>query len=75
MEQIKKASGFPSEILRTFEKLESNSEKLEELIKDADEDFISHQAKRELEISRDDYKEMIEKAKWMLFDLLIKENR
>ena len=75
MEQIKKASGFPSEILKTFEELESNSEKIEELIKDADADFISHQAKRELEISRDDYKEMIEKAKWMLFDLLIKENR
>ena len=73
MEQIKKASGFPSEILKSFEKLESNPEKLEESIKIADEDFISHHAKREIEISGDEYKEMIEKAKWKLFDLLIKE--
>lgn len=74
IEQIKKGTDFPAELLKTIEEYENNPEKLEELIKNAEEDLISYQAKRELaELSESEQKEIHEKAKWMLLDQIIKE--
>jgi len=72
IEQIKKESGFTAEILKSFGKLESNPGKLDEVIKNADKNFSSYPAKREIKIADDEHNEILEKAKWMLFDQLIK---
>lgn len=74
IEQIKKGTDFPSEILKMFSKYEKGSEKLQELINNVDEEFTSLQAKRELaELSESEQKEILEKAKWILLDQIIKE--
>jgi len=74
IERVKKGTDFPAELLKTIEGYENNPKKLEELIKNAEEDLISYQAKRELaELSESGQKEIHEKAKWMLLDQLIKE--
>jgi len=73
-EQIKKGADFTAEILKTIEKFEGEPGKIAGLIKDAESDFNSPQTKRELkELSEDDHKEILEKAKWILIDQLIKE--
>ncbi len=74
IEQIKKGTDFTAEILKSFEKVEANPENLTELIKSMGEELSNYQVKQELiELSDDKYKEILEKAKWMLLDQLIKE--
>ena len=74
IELVKKGTDFPAELLKTIEGYENNPKKIEELIKNVEEDLISYQAKRELaELSESEQKEIHEKAKWMLLDQLIKE--
>jgi exonuclease SbcD len=74
IEQVKKRADFPAELLKTIEEYENNAEKLKELIKNTDEDLSSPQTKRELtELSEHERKGILEKAKCMLLDELIKE--
>ncbi len=74
LEQVKKGTDFTAEILKSFEKVEANPENLTELIKSMGGELSNYQVKQEfIELSDNEYKEMIEKAKWMLLDQLIKE--
>jgi DNA repair exonuclease SbcCD nuclease subunit len=74
IEQVKKGTDFPSEILKMFSKYEKGSDKLQELINNVDEELTSPQAKRELaELSESEQKEILEKSKWILLDQLIRE--
>ncbi|MCJ7447714.1 MAG: DNA repair exonuclease [Bacteroidales bacterium] len=74
IEKIKKGVGFSSEILKSFDVYLEDNKKLIELIKTIEEDFVNAQAKREIaEFTGDIHKEMLEKAKMLLLDKLIKE--
>jgi len=57
-----------------FSKYEKGSEKLQELINNLYEELTNPQAKRELaELAESEQKEILEKAKWILLDQLIRE--
>jgi exonuclease SbcD len=75
IDEIKKRNDFPADVLKIFEEYENNSKDLAQLIEIAEIDFLSHLAKKELTSSftEIEQKEILEKAKWILLDELIKE--
>jgi DNA repair exonuclease SbcCD nuclease subunit len=73
IDEIRKSSDFPGEILNAIEQYESDPQKIKDWIESVDKEFTG-QAKREIEgLSEDDHRQIIEKAKWMLLDKLRKE--
>ena len=74
LEKIKKGSDFQAEIVKTIEAYENNPQNLEELIRQAEENFKDKRAGRKLnELSRDEQKILLEKAKWQLLEELLKD--
>jgi len=74
IEQIKNGTGFSAEILKVFDTYLEDNEKLAELIKKTEEDFVNAQAKKEAgDFNNITEKEMLEKARMILLDKLIKE--
>ena len=74
IEKIKNGVGFPAETLKNFDTYLEDNRKLAELINKIEEEFINVAAKKEIaEIGEDINKEMLEKAKMILLDKLIKE--
>lgn len=74
VEQLKKRADFPAEVVKKFAEYEGNSEQLQKLIQNFDQDFVSNLAKRELrELSELDREEILESAKWILIDRLVRE--
>jgi DNA repair protein SbcD/Mre11 len=75
IEEIKNRNDFPADVLKIFDEYENDPQELSQLIENAGSDFLNPSAKRELAIpfSRVDQKEILEKAKWILLDELIKE--
>lgn len=74
IEQIKKGNDFTAEIVKVFYDYEADSNKLTDLIKNIDEEFMSYQIKKEIKPLPDyEQKEVLEKAKWKLLDQLIRE--
>jgi DNA repair exonuclease SbcCD nuclease subunit len=74
LDEMKQANDFTAEILRSFDSLNTDPEKYNELFSALEQDFSSHQAKRELEdLSDEEKKEILENARWMLMDQLIKD--
>lgn len=74
IDQLRKGTDFPAEILKKFTEYEENSEKLQELFQSIDEELVSPQSKRELmKLSELEQNEILENAKWMLLDQLIRQ--
>jgi hypothetical protein len=74
IEKIKSGTGFSAEILKKFDSYLKDDKKLEDLIKEAGEDFSNAQAKKEIaETTEDINKEMLDQAKMILLDKLIRE--
>ena len=74
IEKIKNGTGFSAEILKNFDTYLKDDNKLSELIKNTEEDFVNAQAKKETgDFSDSSEKEMLEKARMILLDKLIKE--
>jgi exonuclease SbcD len=74
IEKIKNGVGFPAETLMNFDTYLEDNKKLAELINKIEEEFINAPAKKEIaEIGKDINKEMLEKARMILLDKLIKE--
>lgn len=74
IEKIKNGTGFSTEILKNFDTYLEDDKKLADLIKKIEEDFVNVQAKKETGGLRDNTeREMLEKAKMILLDKLIKE--
>ncbi|UCH14440.1 MAG: DNA repair exonuclease [Bacteroidales bacterium] len=74
LSQIEKGNDFTAEIIKAFYEYEEDSNKVTELIKDIDEDLISYQIKNEInELTQYELKAVLQKAKWKLMDLLIRE--
>jgi DNA repair exonuclease SbcCD nuclease subunit len=74
IEKIKNGTGFSAEILKNFDTYFEDDKKLAELIKKTEEDFVNAQVKKEAGDFRDNTeKEMLEKARMILLDKLIKE--
>jgi DNA repair protein SbcD/Mre11 len=72
--KIKNGVGFPAEILKKIDEYLEDDELLSELISKVEEDFVNTLVKREIaEFTEDINMEMIEKAKMILLDKLIKE--
>jgi DNA repair exonuclease SbcCD nuclease subunit len=72
--KIKNGVGFTAEILKSFDTYLENNVKLADLIKKVGEDFINAQAKKETGDLWDNIEtEMLEKARMILLDKLIKE--
>ncbi len=74
IERIKNGSGFSAEVLKNFDIYFEDNNKLSELIKIAEEDFVNAQAKKEIDnFSENTALEMLEKARMILLDKLIRE--
>ena len=74
IERIKNGSGFAAEILQKFDIYFEDNEKLAELLKIADEEFVNAQAKKEIgDLGENTSKDILEKARMILLDKLIKE--
>jgi exonuclease SbcD len=74
IDQIKKGNDFTAEILKAFSEYEADLNRLEELINNIDEEFMTYHIKEEITaLTRHEYMEILEKAKWILVDQLIKE--
>ena len=74
IEKIKNGTGFSAEILKNFDTYLDDDKKLAKLIEKTEEDFINAQAKKEIGDFRDNTgKEILEKARMILLDKLIKE--
>jgi len=74
IEKIKKGTGFPAEVLNNFDIYFEDKNKLAELIKIAEEEFVNAQAKKEAgDFSENNSAEMLEKARMILLDKLIRE--
>jgi len=76
LDQIKKGADFPAEILQTIETYENDPERFQQLIGRTETAFNSPQANRELKtLQEEEYKTMLEKAKWMLLEQLKNEQQ
>ncbi len=75
VDEIKKRNDFPADILKIFDEYENHFKNLTELIEDAQTDFVSHSARKDLNIpfTEIEQKEILEKAKAILLDELIKD--
>jgi DNA repair exonuclease SbcCD nuclease subunit len=74
IKQIETGNDFIAEILRTFNEYKIDLNELKKLIKNIDDELINPQAKKVLpELSEYEQKEILEKAKWILLDQLIRE--
>ncbi|MBW6478429.1 MAG: DNA repair exonuclease [Bacteroidales bacterium] len=74
LKELKEANDFTAEILKSFDRLDSDSEKYNELFSALEQEFGSQPAKRELDdLSDEEKKEILESARWMLVDQLIKD--
>jgi len=74
IEQIKKGADFPAEVLKKFAEYEEKLEKLQSIIQSIDQELASTQVKRELlKPSQQEQNKILERAKWMLLDQLIRE--
>ena len=74
LDEMKEANDFTAEILKSFDSLEANPEKYDELFSALEQEFGSQPAKRELDdLSDEEKKEILENARWMLMDQLIKD--
>lgn len=74
IEKIKKGTGFPAEVLNNFDIYFEDKDKLAELIKIAEEEFVNAQAKKEAgDFSENNLAEILEKARMILLDKLIRE--
>ena len=74
VEQIKKGNDFTAEILKAFSEYETDLKKLEELINNIDEEFITYSVKEEITaLQEHEHREILEKAKWKLLDQLVRE--
>jgi exonuclease SbcD len=72
---IQRGNDFASEIIKIFEKYENDSKALMEIIKRANEEITSPVFLRETaELNEQEQKEILEKAKWMLLDQLVRES-
>lgn len=73
IEMIKNGTGFSAEILKSFDMYLEDYKKLADLIKEVEEDFANAQAKKETaDFTDNTEKEIIEKARMILLDKLIK---
>jgi len=72
LDKIRKGADFTAEILKFLEGYGEDEAKLSALIDSVDEDFVSPNAKRELDpLSDGEKKEILERAKWLLLDHLL----
>ncbi len=72
--QIEKGNDFTAEILKSFYGYEENLNRLGELIKEIDEEYMSYHIRREITaLPEYEQKEVLERAKWKLLDQLIRE--
>lgn len=71
--QLRNRNDFAADVLRSFETITADDELSSALIRQAAEQFASFETKRELEeLTAEEQQEIIEKAKWMLLDSLLK---
>ena len=74
LDEMKEANDFTAEILRSFDRLESDQAQLTELFSILEQEFGSQQAKRELDdLTEEEKKEILDNARWQLLDQLIKD--
>lgn len=72
IEQIGKGADFTAEILKVFDKYENDKRQVMQMIRDLEAEF-SYQAKKEIkELTMSEQAEVLEKAKWMLLDQLLR---
>lgn len=76
LELLKKGNDFVAELLTVFDALEADSAQLDAIVSEADKEFSSPQARKEIdELSVEEKKEIAEQARWMLLDPLLKEEQ
>ncbi|MFO7933209.1 MAG: DNA repair exonuclease [Bacteroidales bacterium] len=76
MDRIREGADFTAEILKFLEGYEQDQERLSALIDTVDREFVSPNARRELEsFSGMEKKEILGRAKWLLLDHLIRETK
>jgi len=74
IDRIKNGSGFPAEVLKSFDIYSGDNDKLADLIKTAEADFLNAQLKKETgDFNEYSAIEVIEKARMILVDKLISE--
>lgn len=74
VEALKSGRDFIAEVLTAIEVYEKDPGKLNSIINEAESAFGSMEAKRELQhFSEEEQKDILERAKWVLLDQLIKE--
>jgi len=74
IDRIKNGSGFPAEVLKSFDIYSGDNDKLADLIKTAEADFLNAQVKKETgDFNEYSAIELIEKARMILVDKLISE--
>ena len=76
LDRIREGADFTAEILKFLEGYEQDQERLSALIETVDREFVSPNARRELEsLSGKEKKEILGRAKWLLLDHLIRETK
>ena len=74
LEELKEANDFTAEILKSFDRLESDPAQLTELFSALELEFGSQPAKRELDgLTEEEKLEILDNARWHLLDQLIKD--
>jgi hypothetical protein len=74
LEELKEANDFTAEILKSFDRLESDPDQLSELFSALEQEFGSQPAKRELDdLTEEEKLEILDNARWQLLDQLIKD--
>ncbi|MFW5663833.1 MAG: metallophosphoesterase family protein [bacterium] len=72
LEELKKASDFPAEVIRAFDQLQDDPAMLDEWLARCEQDFNSQAARRELdELSAEDKAGILDNARWILLDQLL----
>lgn len=73
IEQIRKGTNFSADVLKVFDAYRQDKKMLLQLFQELDADMINHLVKKETEeINEYTKAEMLEKAKWLLLDELLK---
>ncbi|HDR88182.1 MAG TPA: DNA repair exonuclease [Bacteroidetes bacterium] len=74
LDQVRKGTDFPAEVLKVFDTYEKDPEKLRALLTEIEKEFGHHAARRHLsELPDEEMNELLDRARWLLMDRLTEE--
>ncbi|MBN2481142.1 MAG: DNA repair exonuclease [Bacteroidales bacterium] len=74
IDQVRKGTDFSADLLKVFDAYENDEKQLSRLFQELDEEIINYQVKKETTaITEHEKTEILNKAKWMMLDQLLKK--